>query len=168
MIAARIPAPTPAPGPASGHEEAEALADALLTASRLLVTVTVRSLHTVAEALTLPQFRMLTALYERGPLNLSTLAGELDVQPSTAMRMSGRLSAAGMVARDTLPDDRRACVISLTGEGRRTVAEVTERRRGAVAGIAARIPPWQRCALIEGLRTFTGAGGGPCGRGAGP
>lgn len=39
---------------------------ALLTASRLLVAVSARSLAAVEESLTLPQFRMLVVLDSRG------------------------------------------------------------------------------------------------------
>lgn len=49
----RVSAPEP---------NAEAMVNALLTASRLLVAVSARSLAAVEEALTLPQLRMLVVL----------------------------------------------------------------------------------------------------------
>jgi hypothetical protein len=55
---------------------AEAMVTAVLTASRLLVAVSARSLAAVEESLTLPQFRMLVVLDAGGPLSLSGLAGE--------------------------------------------------------------------------------------------
>ncbi|MEU8824350.1 MarR family transcriptional regulator [Streptomyces sp. NPDC048636] len=153
--------PTSSPVPES---DVEAMVDALLIASRLLVAVSARSLAAVEETLTLPQFRMLVALENRGPLSLSRLAEELGVQPSTAMRMIDRLAAAGVVARGASDVDRRASVISLTDAGRRTVEEVTERRKGELTGIVEAMPPGQRRGLIEALRAFTEAGGEPSGQ----
>lgn len=60
--------------PAS-ESDAEATVTALLTASRLLVAVSARSLAAVEDSLTLPQLRMLVVLDGRGPLSLSGLAG---------------------------------------------------------------------------------------------
>src|ERR1044072_755026 len=140
----------PQPLPAS-ESDAEAMVTALLTASRLLVAVSARSLAAVEESLTLPQFRMLVVLDGRGPLSLSGLAGELGVQPSTAMRMIDRLVAAGMVARGVSAEDRRTSMISLTKEGRRIVGKATGRRRREIARIVDEMPPGQRRHLIEAL-----------------
>jgi DNA-binding MarR family transcriptional regulator len=135
------------------------MVSALLTASRLLVAVSARSLAAVEEPLTLPQFRMLVVLEARGSLNLSQLAGELSVQPSTAMRMIDRLVAAGIVGRGASPKDRRTSVISLTPTGQRIVAEVTERRRKEIARIVDEMPAGQRRHLVQALQAFTEAGG---------
>lgn len=137
------------------------MVNALLTASRLLVAVSARSLGAVEEALTLPQFRMLVVLDTRGAMNLSQLAAELSVQPSTAMRMIDRLVAVNMVARGASPTDRRTSVISLTEPGRRAVREVTDRRRSEIARIVEAMPVGQRRHLIEALQTFTEAGEEP-------
>jgi DNA-binding MarR family transcriptional regulator len=141
--------------------DAEAMVSALLTASRLLVAVSARSLASVEESLTLPQFRMLVVLHSRGPLSLSALAAELDVQPSTAMRMIDRLIAVDMVDRGTVPNDRRTTLISLTGGGRRTVAEATERRRKEIARIVEAMPAVRRRELLKALHAFTEAGAEP-------
>ncbi|MEU6851581.1 MarR family transcriptional regulator [Actinacidiphila alni] len=150
----------------SGHD-AEAMVNAVLTASRLLFAVSARSLAAVEETLTLPQFRMLVALHVRGTLSLSLLAAELDVQPSTAMRMLDRLIAAEMVTRAMSPTDRRMTLISLTGKGTRTVTRATERRRTEIARIVAAMPVRQRHDLIDALQAFTEAGAEPSVRPAG-
>lgn len=152
---------SPSPAENDAANDAETMVTALLTASRLLVAVSARSLAAVEEALTLPQFRMLVVLQSQGPLNLSMLASELDVQPSTAMRMIDRLVAVGMVERGTVATDRRASVISLTDQGRRTVAEATERRRAEIARIVEAMPVTHRRGLIRALHAFTDAGSEP-------
>jgi DNA-binding MarR family transcriptional regulator len=146
--------------PSSGTD-AEAMVGALLTASRLLLAVSARSLTAVKDGLTLPQFRMLVVLNARGRMNLSQVAAELGVQPSTAMRMIDRLVGVAMVARGTSPTDRRSSMISLTGTGQRTVAEVTERRRRELAQIVGTMPDGQRRHLVQALQAFAKAAGEP-------
>lgn len=147
--------------PSGSERDAEDMVSALLTASRLLLAVSAKSLASVEETLTLPQFRMLVALHTRGPLSLSLLAAELDVQPSTAMRMIDRLVAADMVTRVASPTDRRTSSISLTGKGGSTVSQATERRRAEIARIVDAMPRAQRRDLVKALRAFTEAGSEP-------
>ncbi|MCZ9336179.1 MarR family transcriptional regulator, partial [Streptomyces sp. TRM76130] len=80
-------------------DDVDAVTQAVLTASRLLVAVSARSLAEVEERVTLPQFRMLVVLATRGATKLVTLAEQLQVAPSTAMRMVDRLIAVGLADR---------------------------------------------------------------------
>ena len=100
--------------------DADDLTDAVLTASRLLVAVSARSLAAVEETLTLPQLRMVVLLDSRGPMSLTALADLLEVNPSTAKRMIDRLITSGMVDRDRNPATRREVVVA--GPFRRLVA----------------------------------------------
>ena len=120
--------------------DVDALTDAVLTASRLLVAVSARSLAAVEETITLPQFRMLVLLDSRGAMKLTTIADLLDVNPSTATRMVDRLVTTEMVARQQNPATRREVVIELTPEGRRVVRGVTRRRGPRSAGSSPRCP----------------------------
>jgi DNA-binding MarR family transcriptional regulator len=142
-------------------DDVDAVTRAVLTASRLLVAVSARSLAEVEERVTLPQFRMLVVLSSRGATNLVTLAELLQVAPSTAMRMVDRLIAAGLADRKAHPANRRETLLQLTDEGRRTVEDVTGRRRAEIAAIVERLTPTQRLALIEALCAFNEAGGEP-------
>ncbi|WP_406175845.1 MarR family winged helix-turn-helix transcriptional regulator [Streptomyces sp. NBC_00996] len=142
-------------------DDGDAVTRAVLTASRLLVAVSARSLAEVEERVTLPQFRMLVVLSTRGATKLVALAELLQVAPSTAMRMVDRLIAAGLADRQTNPDNRRETLLQLTEEGRRTVEDVTARRRAEIATIVERLRPTQRLALIEALNAFNEAGGEP-------
>ncbi|WNZ09881.1 MarR family transcriptional regulator [Streptomyces sp. 11x1] len=146
--------------PAGGMDDVDVVTRAVLTASRLLV-VSARSLAEVEERATLPQFRMLVVLSTHGATKLVTLADLLQVAPSTAMRMVDRLIAAGLADRQTNPSNRRETVLQLTDEGRRTVEDVTGRRRTEIAGIAERLTPDQRSALVDALTAFNEAGDEP-------
>ena len=142
-------------------EDVEAVTAAVLTASRLLVSVSARSLGATGERVTLPQFRMLVVLAGRGESKLVTLAERLAVNPSTAMRMVDRLTAAGLVSREVNPESRREVQLRLTPVGRLIVDQVTMHRRKEIAAIVARMPPRQRAGLVTALRAFSEAGGEP-------
>ncbi|MEU2271452.1 MarR family transcriptional regulator [Streptomyces olindensis] len=147
--------------PTGALDDVDAVTRAVLTASRLLVAVSARSLSAVEERVTLPQFRMLVVLSTRGATKLVALADLLQVAPSTAMRMVDRLIAAGLADRHHNPDNRRETLLQLTEEGRRTVEDVTARRRAEIATIVERLSPTQRLALVEALTAFNEAGGEP-------
>jgi DNA-binding MarR family transcriptional regulator len=149
----------PAHDDASG-DDLEAVTTAVLTASRLLVAISARSLAAVQERVTLPQFRMLVVV-SRGETKLVTLAEQLGVNPSTAMRMIERLTAAGLVTREVNPKNRRETLHRLTDEGRRIVDEVTSRRRAEITEVLARMSADQRQALISAMKAFNEAGAEP-------
>jgi DNA-binding MarR family transcriptional regulator len=147
--------------PVGDPDDVDVVTRAVLTASRLLVAVSARSLAEVEERVTLPQFRMLVVLASRGATKLVELAELLQVAPSTAMRMVDRLIAAGLADRQPNPANRRETMLQLTAEGRRTVETATARRRAEIAAIVQRLRPTQRLALIEALDAFNEAGGEP-------
>jgi DNA-binding MarR family transcriptional regulator len=147
--------------PEVAADDVDALTDAVLTASRLLVAVSARSIAAVEETITLAQFRLLVVLDGRGPVKLIGLAELLAVNPSATTRMVDRLVAAGMVDRRQNPATRREVVIGLTGAGREVVRGVTERRRAEIAEIVARMPEAARHGLVEALLAFTEAGDEP-------
>lgn len=142
-------------------QHADALADAVLTASRLLVSISIRSIAAVEDVVTVAQFRMLVILDTRGSLNLASLADHLGVNPSTANRMVNRLVATDMVVREASPLSRREILIRLTSAGERLVREVTDLRRADISRIVARMPANTRERLVEALTAFAVAGGEP-------
>jgi DNA-binding MarR family transcriptional regulator len=143
----------------STNESPEALTDALLTASRLLMAISGRSIAGVDESITIPQFRTLVILANRGPVNLATLAGLLGVQPSTTGRMVDRLVAGGLIERKPHPTSRRELIAGLTSRGRDVVAQVTAQRRNEIARIVETMPAAERRGLVRALTAFAKAGG---------
>ncbi|MFE4795396.1 MarR family winged helix-turn-helix transcriptional regulator [Streptomyces sp. NPDC056708] len=144
-----------------GDDDVDEVTRAVLTASRLLVAVSARSLAAVEDRVTLPQFRLLVVLSTNRNAKLVTLAERLGVNPSTAMRMLDRLIAAGLAEREVNPANRRETVLRVTSEGRRLVEGVTAGRRREIAAIVERLAPEQRTALIDALSAFAVAGGEP-------
>lgn len=142
-------------------ESLDTLADALLTASRLLVGISARSIALVDDSTTIPQFRTLVILSNRGPINLATLAELLNVQPSTTGRMVDRLVSAALIDRLPHPSSRRELLAALTGRGREIVNRVTANRRDEIARIIEQMPVAERRGLVRALTAFTAAGGEP-------
>lgn len=151
-------APQPS-GYAAQCPPAETVTDVMLTASRLLVAVSARSIAAIDESITIPQFRLLVVLHALGPMKPSTVAEILHVNPSNATRMVHRLISAQMVERRVNPAIRREVVLTLTKTGEKTVAEVTMRRHRHIAEIVERMPQAQRFHLVEALAAFNAAGG---------
>lgn len=129
--------------------------DAVLAGSRALVAVSARSIAG-AKGVTLPQYRMLVVLSERTS-TLTELAGQLDVAPSTAMRMVDRLEVAGLVSRTVRPENRRETLLDLTAAGRRTVRTVTARRRRDLRAVIELVPERDRPAVARAMTTFAAA-----------
>jgi DNA-binding MarR family transcriptional regulator len=146
---------------AAPFDDVSAVTSAVLTASRLLVAVSMRSLAAAEQRVTLPQFRLLVLLDGHGETNLVTLADRLAVNSSTALRMVDRLADRGLVGRRVNPDSRREVLLRLTEVGQRIVDEVTARRREEIAAIVARMPARSRAGLVQAMRSFAAAGGEP-------
>lgn len=149
------------PSPPRAGTDADAITDAVLIASRLLVAVSARSISSVDESITLPQFRLLVVLSTRGRLKLATLADHLRVNPSTATRMIDRLITMDLVSRQVNPNSRREVVVGLTDTGSDVVDQVTQRRREEIAQIVSRMPAKHRQDLVQALEAFAEAGGEP-------
>ena len=145
----------------TADESLDEITDALMTASRLLVAISARSIGQVDETITIPQFRTLVILASRGPINLATLAGLLGVQPSATGRMVDRLVAAGLIDRLPHPTSRRELLAALTRRGRDVVRRVTAHRRAEIAAIVEKMPTPERHGLVRALTAFTVAGGEP-------
>ncbi len=143
------------------HAVTDAVTDAVLTASRLLVAVSARSIAAVDDSISLAQFRLLVVLSSRGQRKVTELADALGVNPSTATRAVDRLIEAGLVDRQTNPHSRREMQISLTKSGQRVVREVTRRRREEIAAIVERMPRTHQTGLVRALNAFSQAGGEP-------
>jgi DNA-binding MarR family transcriptional regulator len=141
--------------------DVEDFVTALLSASRVLVAVSARSLAAIEDTLTLTQFRTLVVLDSHGEINLNRLAELLDVIASTAMRMIDRLLAAELVTRKENPANRREVLLDLTPAGRRIVRQATSKRRREITRIVTAVPASQQADLVAALRVFAHAAGEP-------
>jgi DNA-binding MarR family transcriptional regulator len=102
-------------------------------------------------------YDVLATLRRSGPpyrLRASDLASALMLTASGATKRLDRLEAAGLIARQPDPDDRRGVLISLTPRGRRvvdaTVAEHLENER-SILGVLTKAEQRQLAALLRKL-----------------
>lgn len=137
------------------QEDAEVTPDELLAfevATRDLVGVALRSLDALAGAVSLPQFRLLLVLHERGRSTSTQVAHALGSAGSSVTRLGDRLHAAGYLVRGTDPANRSIVTLELTDRGADLVAQVTARRRQELSRALQRLTASERAACARGLR----------------
>ncbi|WP_368680629.1 MarR family transcriptional regulator (plasmid) [Rhodococcus opacus] len=128
----------------TGQETTGAITDADPAASRLLVTLSARSIAAVDETITTAEFRVLVVLDTRGPLCAAALAYYLALRLPTATRMVERLVQAGLLSREPTKTSRRGASIELTTRGRGVVGEVTDHRRREIGAVVEHLPGGHR------------------------
>ena len=132
---------------------------ALITASRALVGVAVRSLGAIEDSITLPQYRALVVLASRGEQNVGVLAEVLGIHPSTATRLCDRLAGKALIERNPSVESRREVTVTLTHQGQVLLRKVTRRRVREINKIVERLDPKARHAAITALHAFAVAAG---------
>lgn len=134
------------------------VADALLDATRILVAINIRALAATGDTVTVFQLRVLMLVAGRPAVNVADVAAELGVHRSNATRVVDRLVRAGLLTRVADPGDRRRLLITLTGDGRRLVADVDDHRRAEIAAVLGRIPSERLDGAETIWRAFADAG----------
>ncbi|WP_435747537.1 MarR family winged helix-turn-helix transcriptional regulator [Nocardioides sp. SYSU DS0663] len=137
--------------------EQDRATDAMMAVSRTMTAVVARTFGEVASEITVPQLRVLVLLKSRGPMNLSTVAQHLSVNPSNASRTCDQLVSSGRVVREAHERDRRNVVLRLTDEGARFVEGLMAARRAILEGVIARMAPADQEQLAASLEAFSAA-----------
>jgi DNA-binding MarR family transcriptional regulator len=75
---------------------------------------------------------VLGTLAHCGPSRLTTVAERTGLDPSTVSRQVADLEKAGLLARDTDPEDRRAILLKATTEGQQLLERLSSGRRRRV------------------------------------
>ncbi|MEV4678920.1 MULTISPECIES: MarR family transcriptional regulator [Actinomadura] len=135
-----------------GEGAAESTAAALDDVAATLMNVWSRPHNAPDVPVPSTQLRALLVL-ERGPVNISSLAGELGALVSSASRLCDRLEASGLLARDS-GRDRREVTVRLSADGRALVGRLRERRQAELTRVLAQMPASARAALLWGLTEF--------------
>ena len=105
------------------------------------------------ESVTHGQFRVLRTLDHAGEaLRLNELAARLGIVPRSATSVVDDLEAAGLVARQPDPHDRRATLVDLTPDGRKILATLREKRRDVMVSQLARLTPDEQQTLARLLQ----------------
>ncbi len=138
--------------------EAAAVA-AVLTASRVLVGVSARSLSALDDDVTIAQYRALVVLASRGPQAVGTLAEVLSIHPSTATRLCDRLVRKRLIDRHVSTESRREVTVDVTVAASTLLAAVTERRRTEIQSIVHAMDHDERQRLIKAFDSLAKAAG---------
>ncbi|GAB3972582.1 hypothetical protein GCM10029978_050060 [Actinoallomurus acanthiterrae] len=139
---------------ASPHQPIDRQAAIVEAYAAALVDTWDRAQESAGFGVSATQLRALAIIERNNEMSISALAGELGTLLSSASRLCDRLEAAGLIARDTDLDDRRAVAVSLSRNGKAVFAQLRERRQAAFAHVLREMPPTARQALIEGLGGF--------------
>src|SRR3954451_17288010 len=73
--------------------------------------------------LTHPQYLVMLALWQHGPLSVKHLSGLLQLDPGTLSPLLKRLESAGLLRRERDPKDQRSLALALTEKGAALRAE---------------------------------------------
>jgi DNA-binding MarR family transcriptional regulator len=90
--------------------------------------------------LTHPQYLVMLALWQHGPLSVKSLSGLLQLDPGTLSPLIKRLEVAGLLRRDRDPRDERALAIALTDKGRALRKQAERIPAGIVERLGMELP----------------------------
>jgi DNA-binding MarR family transcriptional regulator len=107
-----------------------------------------RDAHT-AHDLMPRQFQLLGLLADHGPMGQRELGRAMATDPSILVTLLNPLEAAGLLARDRDPADRRRHVVTLTPAGKRRLDRAAEAQRAAEDTIFAGLSADQRDQLRD-------------------
>ena len=132
-------------------------ADRLEHALRGLLELSVGVLSAMEENVSPSHLRALQSLDHLGGAKVTALGDALGVPPSTASRISDRLTAAGLITREVAPDNRRATLLELTPAGRAVLADLAGARARALERVTEAMSRKERDALLLGAEGFARA-----------
>lgn len=94
---------------------------------------------------------VLARLHRVGPTNQGTLAREMRVSPRNITGLVDGLEAAGLVERTPHPGDRRAVLVSLTGDGATAATALADEEQRLARFLFADCPATDVTRLVEHL-----------------
>ena len=93
----------------------------------------------------------LATLERNGPARLTALAAREGVTQPAMTQLVSRLQDAGLVNREVDPADGRVVQVSITDEGKATLARRRAKRAEGLIGVLARLSSEHRAALVAAL-----------------
>jgi DNA-binding MarR family transcriptional regulator len=140
------------PAVGDGVRAAE-LADAFGAAAKLMGRLLTERLERHGDSM--PRFRLLVELAQRGPARLTDLANRVGASQGPTSAHIDVLVRDGLVERATDPGDKRATVLAVTSDGRRRAGAWLRDYEAAAADLFAGLPQDQWPLLKSILDTLT-------------
>ena len=119
-----------------------------------MLELSVGVLSEMEENVSPSHLRALQSLARLGGAKVTELGDALGVPPSTASRISDRLTAAGLITREVARDNRRATWLDLTTAGRRVLSDLVDVRARALERVVTQMTAQDRDALLAGAEAF--------------
>ena len=136
------------------------LAELLVRTSRRLQRSAMAELGPMG--LTGGQARVIRYLVAAGrPVRMTDIAAALEVVPRTATSVVDDLEKARIVDRAIDPHDRRAILVSLTGEGTQLIDRIAQARRRTAEATFNQLSPLERAEMGRMLTVLCGSCCGP-------
>lgn len=108
------------------------------------------------EGLTMARAHLLWVLRSNGPSTQRELADALRVSGRNITGLVDGLSATGFVTREPHPTDRRAALVTFTGQGRATADWMARGQQELADALFSRLPTGRLDDLVEVLGTLAG------------
>jgi DNA-binding MarR family transcriptional regulator len=142
----------PVSGPVSGPVSEPSVGE-LAGGLRTVVNRLAYALRTpvAADGITPTRLAGLMTLMKHGPLRPGDLAARLSISAASASRLIDVLIEGEWVGREPDPDDRRACLISLSPHGVATLERLRREGTGELAAGIEALPADQRESLAAAL-----------------
>jgi DNA-binding MarR family transcriptional regulator len=135
--------------PVNRAPDPEDLADAFLTVAHgLKRTINARVQH---QGLSMARLRVLYQLTTTSTIRMGELSACVDVAPRTMTSTVEAMERDGLVRRRPDPSDRRATIVSITADGRRSFHEGQRQQASAIADVFESLDLDQRSALKDVL-----------------
>jgi len=126
---------------------AEEILDQLIEVSLLLQADMARSL--TALGLTATKTHLLWEVHRNGPCTQQRLSEAIGVSPRHVTALVDALESEGLAWRRPHPQDRRAVLVELTGQGAATVVQMERQRAQDAAALVGGLDP----GTVQGLRS---------------
>lgn len=97
------------------------------------------------------QVELLQTLSDSTGSRVGDLAERLHLAPSTVSGLISQMLTAGLLRRDTDPEDRRAAVVVVTAEGETQLSAWEAANERRVAHALSLLPPDQQAAIVAAL-----------------
>ena len=133
------------------REQSPAMLAQALRPSVMRLARRLRQMRDDSVGLNSNQLSAMAVLLNSGDLLMGELAAAEKMQPPSMTRIVNGLEARGFVARRPHPDDRRQCLVTLSGEGRKILLANRRRRDEWLAIRIAQLAPTEREVLREAI-----------------
>ena len=104
--------------------------------------------------LTQAEWRVLAHLSQQQKVSVREIHQRVDMSKPKVTRAAQRLEAAGLLAKNTHPVDKRLVELSLTAKGKRLMAKIAPMARIYQNSVLEKLPQNQRKALMQALDTL--------------